>query len=196
MLGLLLGGCSTQTDAMQQALDFRAALLSAQGCDFTAHVTLDYGESVTKFTLACTYDVQKGLHLRVVEPQSIAQIEADVCGEEAVITFEDAQLALDSLADGNLTPLSAPFLVCKSWLEGYIDAAGRQDEQLRVSYLSGYGSKELTIDTWFLAQTGWPIRAEIAHDGITVLKLELTNFTMERNNDENADANLGGYQPG
>ena len=67
----------------------------------------------------------------------------------------------------------------RCWAEGYIDAAGKEDAYLRVTYLDGYGDRELTVDTWFLAESGWPVRAEIASNGETLLKLELTNFTMD-----------------
>ena len=100
-------------------------------------------------------------------------------GEDAVITFEDTQLALENLAGGNLAPLAAPFIVGRCWAQGYIDAAGKEDAYLRVTYLDGYGAQELTVDTWFLAESGWPVRAEIASGGETLLKLELTNFTMD-----------------
>ena len=164
---------------MQSALDFRTALLTAGGCSFTANITANYGETAAKFTLACEYDTETGAHLRVTAPDTIAGIEANVKGEDAVITFEDTQLALGDLAGGTLAPLSAPLIVGRCWAEGYIDAAGKEDAYLRVTYLSGYGEHELTVDTWFLAESGWPVRAEIASDGETLLMLELINFTMD-----------------
>ena len=179
MLCLLLSACSKAPSQMQDALDFRSALLTAGGCGFTANVAVNYGETAAKFTLACEYDVETGAHLRVTAPDTIAGIEATVSGENAVITFDGAQLALGDLAGGELAPLSAPLIVGRCWAEGYIDAAGKEDAYLRVTYLDGYGDRELTVDTWFLAESGWPVRAEFASNGETLLKLELTNFTMD-----------------
>lgn len=191
-LGLLLSACSGKTPSrMQDALDFRTALLSAGGCSFTASVAADYGETVSKFTLECRYDPAQGAHLRVTAPESIAGIEADVTGEDAALSFAGTELALGDLAKGNLAPLAAPLILARCWAEGYIDAAGREDACLRVTYLDGYGQKELTVDTWFLADSGWPARAEISYDGQTLLRLELTNFTMERGSYENTDEDLG-----
>ena len=100
---------------MQSALDFRTALLTAGGCSFTANITANYGETAAKFTLACEYDTETGAHLRVTAPDTIAGIEANVTGEDAVITFEDTQLALGDLAGGTLAPLSAPLIVGRCW---------------------------------------------------------------------------------
>lgn len=176
---------------MQSALDFRAAILSAGGCGFTADVTASYGETAAKFTLDCTYDVQSGVTLTVTKPETIAGIQATVSGEDAALSFEGTELALETLANGNLAPLSAPFIAARAWSEGYIDAAGQEDAYLRATYLDGYGAKTLTVDTWFLKQSGWPVRAEIAYDGETVLQMELTNFTIGRSEHENTDADVG-----
>ena len=176
---LLLSACSKAPSRMQDALDFRAALLTAGGCSFTANVSVNYGDAAVKFTLACEYDIEDGAKLCVSAPDTIAGIEASVSGEDAAITFEDTQLALENLAGSNLAPLAAPFIVGRCWAQGYIDAAGKEDAYLRVTYLDGYGAQELTVDTWFLAESGWPVRAEIASGGETLLKLELTNFTMD-----------------
>lgn len=164
---------------MQNALDFRTALLEAGGCSFTANVSVDYGDTAAKFTLACEYAPQTGVHLRVTEPQSIAGIEADVSGTDAALTFDGTQLALAPLAGDLLAPLAAPMIVCRSWAEGYIDAAGSEDAYIRATYLDGYDAQELTVDTWFLAESGWPVRAELASGGQTLMKLELTNFTLD-----------------
>lgn len=164
---------------MQDALDFRSALLTAGGCSFTANVSVNYGETVAKFTLTCEYDIEDGARLLVTAPDTIAGIEASISGTDTVITFDDAQLALAELNGGNLAPLAGPLIVGRCWAEGYIDAAGKEGAYLRVTYLDGYGSQELTVDTWFLAESSWPVRAEIAADGQTLLTLELTNFTMD-----------------
>ena len=50
----LLTACgSKETDELQAAMDFRAALLQAEGCTFTAAVTADYGDRSYEFTLDC-----------------------------------------------------------------------------------------------------------------------------------------------
>lgn len=176
---------------MQSALDFRAALLRAGGCGFTADVTANYGETAAKFTLDCSYDVQSGVTLTVTKPETIAGIGARVSGEDAALSFEGTELALEGLANGNLAPLAGALIAARAWAEGYIDAAGQEDAYLRVTYLDGYGAKTLTVDTWFLKESSFPVRSEIAYDGETVLQIELTNFTMGRGEHEDTDENLG-----
>ena len=58
---LLLTGCGkTGGTAMDQALQFRAALLAAKGCSFSAKITADYGEKVYTFGMDCEADGEIG----------------------------------------------------------------------------------------------------------------------------------------
>ena len=52
-----------------------------------------------------------------------------------------------------------------------------EGELLRVTYLSGYGDREIQADVWFDDMT--PRRAELAYEGQRLVSAGLSNFTFE-----------------
>ena len=72
-LALCLGGCSGQTGSMNEALEFRAQLLNAGGCSFTAEVAAQYEQYASNFVLQCRYDAETGqTSFEVISPETIA----------------------------------------------------------------------------------------------------------------------------
>lgn len=175
---LLLLGCSAQTPA-QPPLSFRTALLQAGGCCFTADITADYGQTVTNFTLQCTFSPETGAQLTVTEPASIAGITAHVDESAAYVSYDDTQLALGTLANGTLAPLAAPYVLGQCWAGEYIDSTGKDGEFLRATYRMGYEEAELIVDTWFSDDPFVPVCAEISFDGRMILRAALSDFSLQ-----------------
>lgn len=175
---LVLSGCSAAVQP-QPLLTFRTALLQAETCTFSAAVTADYDDAVVQFTLDCTFSPQQGAQVCVREPESIAGIEASVQDTCAYVTFDDVQIGLGSLADGNLAPLAVPYVLGQCWAGEYIDCTGRDGMLLRATYRMGYEQQELIVDTWFEPDTMTPVRAEISHDGALAASVELSNFLIQ-----------------
>ena len=161
---MLLSACSAKRPA-QPPLTFRTALLQSGGCSFTAAITADYGESAASFTLT--------------EPESIAGIQAQVKDTAASVSYDGMQLGLGSLADGNLAPLAAPYVLGQCWAGEYIDATGTEDGLLRTTYRMGYEEKELVVDTWFSQEPLAPVRAELSFEGRMVLRADISAFSMK-----------------
>ena len=107
---MLLSACSAKRPA-QPPLTFRTALLQSGGCSFTAAITADYGESAASFTLDCVFSPETGASVTVTEPESIAGIQAQVKDTAASVSYDGMQLGLGSLANGNLAPLAAPYVL-------------------------------------------------------------------------------------
>ena len=111
---MLLSACSAKRPA-QPPLTFRTALLQSGGCSFTAAITADYGESAASFTLDCVFSPETGASVTVTEPESIAGIQAQVKDTAAFVSYDGMQLGLGSLANGNLAPLAAPYVLGQCW---------------------------------------------------------------------------------
>ena len=159
---MLLSACSAKRPA-QPPLTFRTALLQSGGCSFTAAITADYGESAASLT----------------EPESIAGIQAQVKDTAASVSYDGMQLGLGSLANGNLAPLAAPYVLGQCWAGEYIDATGTEDGLLRTTYRMGYEEKELVVDTWFSQEPLAPVRAELSFEGRMVLRADISAFSMK-----------------
>ena len=172
----VLTGCAGHIpESGQRALDFRTALMQADQCRFTAKLTADYGERVYEFTVECLHN-SDCTQIMVREPESIADIRATVSSDGTKIAFDGAELDFGKLANGHVSPITAPWLIYHCWIGEYIAWSGSEGELERVTYLSGYEEEELTVDTWFL--DGIPIRSEVVYDGVRCLVLEFSDFQM------------------
>ncbi len=176
---LLLTGCGkTGGTAMDQALQFRAALLAAKGCSFFAKITADYGEKVYTFGMDCEADGEGNVRFRVTEPASIAGITGKLTGETGVLTFDDAALEFGLLADGQISPVTAPFAVVQSWRVGYITACSREEDGLRLTVDGSFEKNPMTVDSWLDAEKKVPFHTEVCYNDKRILTLELTNFQL------------------
>ena len=92
--------------------------------------------------------------------------------------FDGMALDFGTMADGTVSPVSAPIRLCQCWAQEYISAAGMEEENLRVTYEQGYDSETLTADTWFSPENGVPIFAQICYNDQIILKMTLTDFSM------------------
>ena len=145
-----------------------------------AAITADYGESAASFTLDCVFSPETGASVTVTEPESIAGIQAQVKDTAASVSYDGMQLGLGSLADGNLAPLAAPYVLGQCWAGEYIDATGTEDGLLRTTYRMGYEEKELVVDTWFSQEPLTPVRAELSFEGRMVLRTDISAFSMRQ----------------
>ena len=165
---------------MQHAVTFRTELLAAGGCSFSAALTVDYDESVSKFCLDCTHTCADGVLMCLTQPQTLQGITARMDESGGSVIFDDTQIALADLADGNLAPMAVPYLLTKCWSESYISLSGSDDAYIRVTYLDGYDEKQLSIDTWFDETTGSPVYAEVSCDGKVLVRTEIMNFSFSK----------------
>lgn len=177
VLCLLLCGCSAKHSAMQQALNFRSALLAAQSCTFDADVQVHYGEELFSFGLSCAYDTDGSAELTVTSPQTISGIRAKIGKDGTQLQYEDTAIALAPLANGNLAPMELPRLLGECWAGEYIRAAGTDGEGFRVTYLSGYDEEELAVDVWFSLDECEPEYCEVTYQGEMLISANITDFS-------------------
>lgn len=164
-------------NALQPAMNFRAELLNSGGAAFSAEVTADYGEEVYNFTLECQYATDGATKITVSAPDTLSGITAEIENETGKLTFGDTELSFGTLADGTVTPLSAPAVLGRCWQGAYIASGGKEKENYRVSYCDGFGDDQLLADTWF-SQKGIPIYAELCYNETCVLMLQITDFSF------------------
>lgn len=155
---------------------FRASLLSGMGCSFQAVITADYQEELYQFTLDCRCDEQGTLQFTVVEPESISGISGEISGEGGKLTFDNEEaLVFQTLADGQITPVTAPWLLVKTLRSGYVTSCCMEEDLLRASIDDSYEDDALHFDIWFTADD-IPKCAEILWADRRILSLEVTNF--------------------
>lgn len=177
VLLLVLTGCAGNNGELDRAMALRAKLLAASGCSFDAVITADYGDKTYSFSVACTSDGQGNVTFTVNEPESIAGITGTISGEGGKLTFDDTALAFELLADGQVTPVSAPWLLVKTLRGGYVSACGVDGEQIRISVDDSYEEDAMHLDIW-LGEGDLPVRGDILFDDRRILSLEVKNFKI------------------
>lgn len=181
MLCLLLSACGGTESRMQEALQFRTALLGAPACSFTLELTAQGENEAFACTLACAVSQDGTTEVTVLSPEEIAGVSAAVGDGGAAVRYEGVRLDFGELSS-SVTPVGAPGLLYAAWTGGYIAAAGQEDDATLTRYLLGSGSDERQVDTWFDA-AGIPVACEVVEGGVTVLQCRITDWRLETASD-------------
>lgn len=173
----LLCGCHADNSELSAVMDFRSRLQQGKGCSFTAKISADYGSVVYQFVLDCVTDESGNLSFSVVSPESISGISGKIDGQGGKMTFDDKMLAFDTIADGQVTPVSAPWVMMKTLFSGYISSAGKDREDIHAVMNDSYREQALEVDVWF-DTTVCPKHCEILWQGRRVLSLDVEKFVI------------------
>ena len=173
---MLLAGCAGARDTMDRAMALRSALL-AKGAEFDAAVTADYGDKTYSFGMHCRMEAQGKVTFSVTAPETIAGITGTVSASGGKLTFDGNALAFTLLADGQVSPVSGPWLLMKTLRSGYLTSCGVEDGCLRIAIDDSYEDDALHLDVW-LDESDCPKRGEILWKGRRILTVEIENFVF------------------
>ena len=174
---MALSGCSSEDRALSDAMKFRDKLLSVEGCAFQARITADYGDSLYTFGSSCQADSSGTVRFEITEPESLAGIAGTISEEGGTVPFEDTALYFDLMADGQLSPVSAPWFFIRTLRSGCITSACQEESLLHITADDRYDENALTLDIW-LENGLVPVRADILYDGKRILALEIGSFEL------------------
>ena len=154
----------------------RAKLMASEGCSFDAKITADYGEELQEFSVSCRADYQGNLTFTVTEPQTLAGISGSIAAEGGRLTFDEQVLAFPLLAEGQITPVSGPWLLVRTLLGGNVTGCTQEEDLLRVSIEDGYQEDALHLEVWI--KDDQPENAEVIWKNRRILTLEIENFRI------------------
>jgi outer membrane lipoprotein-sorting protein len=177
ILAVLLMGCSQENHLLDRAMNLRAEMISRCG-SFDAEVTADYGSKTIRFRLDCSFDKDGNLQFKVKEPLTLAGITGKLTAAGGKLTFDQTAMAMDTMADDQLSPVSAPWLLVKTLRNGYLTSCNEEDGGLRVAIEDNYGPDALHLDVW-LDSNDLPRSAEIYWQGRRLLTVNVSNFVLE-----------------
>lgn len=173
---VLMTGCASQKASLDRAMELRAKLMSSQGCAFDVNITADYGSQTQTFSVTCQSEPDGDLTFTIQEPQTIAGISGKISGDGGELTFDDQVLAFELLAEGQVTPISAPWLLVRTLLGGNVKYCAEEDGMLRISVDDGYQDDALHMEIWL--QEDSPRAAEVIWQNRRILTLEIENFRI------------------
>ena len=172
---VLLTGCMNTDAELDRAIALRQRLLSS-GFTFDAVITADYGDSIYTFSMFCQVDTRGDLTFTVTDPQTISGITGTISQKGGHLTFDGKALGFEMLADGQVTPVSAPWVLIRTLRGGYLSACGKDEDNLRIAIDDSYEDNALHLDIWINSQNV-PIRGDILWQGQRVVSLEVRNFS-------------------
>ena len=156
---------------------FRAKLLAANGCQFAAKITADYGDELYSFGMVCQGDEKGAVTFQMSEPESLSGIEGKLSDTGGTLTFEDTAVCFPLLTDDQLSPSSAPWIFLKTLRSGYLTSACMEEGKIRLTMDDTYEEDALHLDIW-LDENNMPVRADILYDGKRILSVEVDGFTL------------------
>ena len=171
-----LYGCGAADGDMDTVMRLRNNLLKG-GCSFVANIYADYGQTIHTFKLSCEADSIGTLNFRVIAPETISGITGRVTEDSGELLFDDQVLAFPLLADGLLSPVSAPWLFLRALRGGYISAVGKDGNGLRIQLDDSFQGETLMLDVW-LTQDGLPKTAIFSWKGMKILSMEIDSFCL------------------
>lgn len=172
----LLSGCSSHNN-MDKAISLRTDILSGSGCAFECEITADYGEKLYTFGMECKGDKEGNLTFTVSKPTTIAGICGSVTGTKGALTFDDRVLAFETIADGYLTPVSAPWVFLKTLRSGYLRSCVETEDGICMQIDDTYAESSLQL--WIYAdKNAVPTGGEIFWNNRRILTLHVDQFTI------------------
>jgi len=176
ILLLFLTGCS-EPEEINAGVELRSRLLRSSECTFSLRVTADSGEQMQTFVLDCSADSKGTVSFTVVEPESISGITGKLSSDGGVLTFDRTALEFGLLAEEQLSPVSAPWILLNALRSGNITSACREEAGIRLSVSDGYEEDALILDIW-LDKGNLPVRGDVLQEGRRILSLDVRNFVI------------------
>ena len=174
-LVFLLSGCGNSGTLPDRALALRDKILESDGCSFQCEITADYGEKQYVFSMDCKTDREGNLVFAVTKPATIHGITGKINTSGGAITFDDKVLAFQTMADGQITPVSAPWLLMKTLRSGYIKGVSEDDDGYQIAIDDSYEEKTFQLNVE--VEDNYPECCEIFWEGRRVLTVKVEEFT-------------------
>ena len=177
MLMLSICGCSTENRELERAIEMRDKLQKSQGCSFDAVITADYGEHIYTFSMKCQTDAEGNLSFTVSEPETISGICGEIREDGGKLTFQNTILAFELMAEGQISPVSGPWVMMHMLSSGYFHSCGPSEDGIQIAIDDSYEGDAIHLEVW----TNWedyPIRGEIIWQGRRILTVDVRNFKL------------------
>ena len=182
LLLLLLTACGG-AENMDVGANLREPYQSMEGCTMEAEISCAYENLLWTGQLRCEYVPGGECNVEVLAPKTIAGVRAVLCEDGWQLEYEDTVLAVHTLGEDNLSPVTCLPRLMHALQEGWLLEENEESWgeipclRLSVDESSGDGRK-IVSTIWLRREDGTPLRGEIALDGEIILKAEFTAFAF------------------
>ena len=173
---ILLCGCVQSKNPIDNAISLRDRIEQSDGCNFVAQIHADYGDKVYFFSMDCTFDRDGSMTFKVLEPDSISGISGEISTQGGAITFDDKLLAFQMLAEGEITPVAAPWILIKTLRSGYVRSCTSGDGNFEIEIDDTYDENALRLNIF--VENHIPANGEIFWKGRRAMAIAIENFNL------------------
>ena len=177
IISFLLAGCSISDSGIEHGQALRRKLATGHGCSFVTHITADYSDALYSFSLSCVADQEGNITFTVLEPDSITGITGAITAQGGTLTFDDKAVAFATIADGQVTPVTAPWILMMTLYGGYINGCTDAGDGYLLTIDDSYQDDALRLNIR-IGKDYCPRWAEIYWHNRRVLTLNVENFTF------------------
>ena len=177
LIAFVLCGCAANPSAVDRAVSLRNKIQAGNGCKFDATVTADYSDRLYSFRMQCETDNLGNLAFTVLEPESISGISGFISKDSGKLTFDEKVLAFETISEGRISPVSAPWLLMKILSSGYIKSGSVSDDGIYVQIDDSYAEETILMELW-TDKVDLPMHCDLIFQGICILSIDVENFTF------------------
>ena len=171
---IILSGCANVNASIDKAIKLRNEIEQSNGCAFVATVTADYGEKIYVFSMDCTTDKEGNLSFTVIAPETISGIAGTISDAGGSLKFDDKVLAFQTMADGLLTPVTAPWILINTLKCGYIKGCTEDENGFDISADDSYADNAMHL--LIKVRNQLPVSGEIFWNGRRLLTITVEGF--------------------
>ena len=176
-LSFVLTGCQIQDKGIDPAMNLRSSLLEAEECSFQNTVTADYGTEVYTFQMDVQWKNTNTMQFTITDPETVKGITGSFSEEAASLVFDSTVLAFPALSEGELTPVSAPWLFLKALRSGYISGYAEESDGTRIYIDDSFEDMPLNFEV-LLNDSGIPVFVEYIWQERRILSADIREFTI------------------
>ena len=173
----ILAGCKYAGTSMASAMAFRNKISSNRECSFQTEITADYGDKSYSFSMECKVGQDNTVAFTVTAPDSIQGITGAISDTDGRLTFDDNVLLFEPIAEGILSPVSAPWFLLQGVQSGYIEACSNTNNGYIIHIQDNYIDKHVNYSVW-MNQQNIPVQAEIIWEGMRIMSMKIEGFAF------------------
>lgn len=171
---LFLSGCTGTEETQDRLLQLRQSL-SKSDFAFIANISADFGEHTYSFSLDCRFGADGAMTFCVQSPDTIAGITGKIEAGGGLLTFDDKSVGFFLLADGIVSPVSAPWLAIKGLRGGYLSSWRQEGERILVCIDDTFEGEKVSFD-FGISNDDLPQSADIYWEGRRIIAISIESF--------------------
>lgn len=177
-ISLVLCGCSDARRGEEMMTEFSERISLAGSITLEAEISADVGGKDFDFTVLYTKNAQEE-RVEILSPESIAGVAAVIGQDGASLHYEDLVLAIGSITQSGVSPMSALPLALGAIAEGsFLEVRKESDGETEMTAAEFFLSETQSVTLYLDADT-MPKYITLSENGAVIAECEVLNISLE-----------------